>query len=180
MLHLIPHSLRSTSTVEKSAADGGRIRRVTAGVIVGRLLTILVALVCWSGLVGQAQAGCGSYITVGNWQYGAKQIGVAGFNQGGLKITESGGGRLLIPGSLASSTGHTSELPGECQGPNCSRQTPSPKVPATSVYSHSLPELLWASVATWAIDLPASGWLTQSAASPFYRSSSILRPPRSL
>ena len=147
---------------------------------VGRLLVLVLALVGWSLLVGQVEAGCGSYITVGNWQQGAKQNGLTGLAQSGLKIAELRGGRLLIPGSLTTSSGHMSDLPGECRGPNCSRQTPAPKVPVTYVPLHSLPELMLASAESWVLDLSASGWLTDFASRPFYRTSSILRPPQCL
>ena len=169
---LIPSSLKSLDVTTKLSTIGWRC------------LAIALAMfsLIWFG--GRVEAGCGSYVTVGNWQHGAKQLGMRQFDVAGSTDWRVGfhGARVarwLLPSSRSMNHVPSSDLPGECHGPNCSRQSPPVKVPITTLQWHTLPESLPFVVVGWAPDDSCCGWLTVTAECPTQWTSSILRPPRS-
>lgn len=143
-------------------------------------LTFLVALLLVPLILAErVEAGCGSYVRVGNWQHGGRQLRASGVMDWRMHGTVGPASQGLQRTSMRLHLGGQDEAPSDCQGPNCSRQSAPLKVPApTSVPRSHSPEILPLRWEVWAPQFCCCGWLTLDAASPLQRAASILRPPR--
>lgn len=153
-------------------------------------LSFLMALLLMEVLlVASAEAGCGSYVRVGNWQHGGRQHDGRQLGASGALDWRMGGAGGRAPQGLHLTSLHLNsprqhlvgydEGPTDCQGPNCSRQSPLRKIPApTSVSRSHVPELIPLVCEVWSPQFSCCGWLTWDAASPLQWAASILRPPR--